>query len=187
VDGVPLLAHALRAVPEAVPCVVVGPRWQDDAGLPRAAGLIWALEGRRFGGPAVALGAGLDHLPDDVEDVLVLAADQPFAASAVRVLIALRERLTRPEGPQCCLAVDGAGVRQPLLGLYARGPLRRAVEAAGAEAAGAGAARAAGGAPSMRSVLAGLRVLEVAVPEGSTFDVDTPADLRAAEARRPPG
>ena len=182
-DGVPLLAHALRAVPEAVPCVVVGPRRPDDAGLPRAASLVWALEGRRFGGPAVALGAGLDHLPDDVEDVLVLAADQPFAASAVRVLIALRERLTLPEGPQCCLAVDGAGVRQPLLGLYARGPLRRAVEAAAAEAAGA---EAAGRAPSMRSVLAGLRVLEVAVPEGSTFDVDTPADLRAAEARRPP-
>jgi molybdopterin-guanine dinucleotide biosynthesis protein A len=191
VDGMTLLGHALRAVPAAVPCVVVGPRWPDDAGLPRAADLIWALEERRFTGPAVALGAGVEHLPQGIIDVLVLAADQPFAASAVRVLVALRARLAASGGPECCVAVDEDGVRQPLLGLYALAPLRRAMRAVGVpgeSGESVGGSRAGGSerAPSLRSVLAGLRVLEVAVPLGSTTDVDTPDDLDQARARAHP-
>src|SRR4051794_6822376 len=162
-----LLARALAAVPRELPCVIVGP----VRPLPERAEVTWVLEEPRFAGPVAALRSGLAVLPEGVDGVLLLAADQPFAAEAVAALFT-----AWPDAPTCeaLVALDESGRRQPLLALYALGPLRARLEAP------AGPAESPPVDASMRSVLAGLRVREHRIPPGSAFDVDTEADLDAA-------
>ncbi|MFN8074749.1 MAG: NTP transferase domain-containing protein [Kineosporiaceae bacterium] len=166
VDGVSLLERALAAVPAGVTAVVAGPE--------------------RDGGPAAAVLSVLREAPDGLVRVLVLAGDQPFAAAVVPHLLAAlpgpgqgaaagreAEDPTIAGGPQGAIAVDPSGHRQPLLAVYAAGPLRRALEALPDDARGAGLLR----------VVAGLRLVEVAVGHEHASDVDTPADLARARAR----
>lgn len=161
-----LLSRTLAAVPSELPCVIVGP----VRPLPERAEVIWMLEEPRFSGPVAALRSGLAGLPDEVDGVLLLAADQPFAAEAVSTLFT-----AWADAAPCdaLVALDESGRRQPLLALYALGPLRARLEEPTIDA-------------SMRSVLAGLRVREYQVPPGSAFDVDTEADLGTARNRIAP-
>lgn len=159
-----LLSAAVGAVPPEMPCVIVGPVQP----LPERTGLVWALEEQRFSGPVGALKAGLVALPARTDGVLLLAGDLPFAGPAVRVLISTWE----DGAAEAVVAVDESGQVQPLLALYALEPLRRSLAASSDQA-------------SMRSLLAGLRVRRCQVPAGSTFDVDTLDDLRAAHGVEP--
>ncbi|MFB9376973.1 NTP transferase domain-containing protein [Kineococcus gynurae] len=114
------------------------------------------------GGPAAALAAALGAAGPDVDVLVLLGADQPFAASAVpRLLGALSEDPTAAG----VLGRDPSGYPQPLLSAHRRA--RLGVPVPGAPL------RAAFGTP----------LLDVALTDRECLDVDTPDDLdRASRA-----
>ncbi|HKG49454.1 MAG TPA: NTP transferase domain-containing protein [Actinomycetales bacterium] len=145
--------------------VVVGPH------RPGPADLLRVREDPPGGGPVAGLAAGMATnlgrgLGDD-DLVAVLAGDQPFAARALPVLA------TVVGGDwDGAVGVDRDGRDQPLLAVYRAGPLRRAI---GRHPAGA----------RVRDVVGRLRVARTPLPEDSSVDVDTVADLeRAREVLR---
>ncbi|KHL03887.1 hypothetical protein LK10_08140 [Sinomonas humi] len=122
-EGATLLDRALRAVSQAGRVVVVGPR-QPVAGV-----VHWARESPEFAGPVAALGAGVAALPSAGEPqgapwVAVLAADLPLAAEALAPLLAACALGAESD---VVLAEDEGGRQQPLLALYRRAPLERAL------------------------------------------------------------
>jgi molybdopterin-guanine dinucleotide biosynthesis protein A len=163
-DGAPLLERSLAAAAGARHTVVVGP---EAAGLP--AGVLNCREDPPFAGPAAAVAAGLDALraAGRADLVLVLACDMPRAGDAVR---ALREALPGT-GADGVMASSADGRLQPLAGFYGTAVLERAVQDA--------AARNALAHGSVFALLASLDVQAVAVPAGSTDDVDTWDDAAA--------
>lgn len=104
------------------------------------------------GGPVAAIAAGLPLI--DSEWVLVIAADMPFA---VPMLLGL------PRRADAVIPVAD-GHRQPLSAWYRVAALRDLRPGM-----------------SMRQVLAGLDLVEIEVPTQLVADIDTPADLAAAE------
>ncbi|APX01340.1 molybdenum cofactor guanylyltransferase [Arthrobacter sp. QXT-31] len=163
-DGATLLERSLAAAAGARHTVVVGPA---VAGLPP-----WVLTSREdppFAGPAAAIAAGLAALrgAGPADKVLVLACDMPGVGAAVR---ALREALPG-SGADGVLAASADGRLQPLVGFYGTAVLERAVQEA--------AARNALVHGSVFALLASLDVQAVAVPAGSTDDVDTWDDAAA--------
>lgn len=162
VSGRSLLAHACAAVDEARRLVVVAP--SGLAGTPARA--IVTREEPPFAGPAAALGAGLDALGEDAEDlVVVLAADVPRAAEAVPPLLAAAASCR--DG---VVARSSDGHRQPLLAVYRRAALGGAL-AAHVPLTDLGVNR----------VLRDLDLDELDLPDVVLADVDTPADLRRLE------
>ncbi|HKS00614.1 MAG TPA: NTP transferase domain-containing protein [Arthrobacter sp.] len=163
-DGATLLERSLAAAAGARHTVVVGP---EAAGLP--AGVLTCREDPPFAGPAAAVAAGLDALraAGRADLVLVLACDMPRAEDAVR---ALREALPGT-GADGIMASSADGRLQPLAGFYGTAVLERAVQDA--------AARNALVHGSVFALLASLDVQAVAVPAGSTDDVDTWDDAAA--------
>lgn len=155
VGGEPLLVSALKAAAGATVTVVVGP---PSTHHPAA---LTTREEPPGGGPVAAIAAGMTLL-DDAEWVLVLACDTPRAAAAIPVLLA--GAASRPD------AVVGFadGHRQPLLALYRRDALAAALGDLEVEAA------------SMRALTDRLRVVEVALPEGTAKDLDTWEDVEQA-------
>ncbi len=189
--GRPVLVHTLSAGIDGLlegdaaadglcmPAVVVARA--DHPARPAAQALHpdlgWTVEHPPGGGPAAGLAAGLRlilHPADGVPParVVVLAADMPFARTAIpRLLAALGEAEGGAEGEaEAAVGKDPDGVRQPLLALYRTAPLAAALAAL--PAAGA----------SMRSVLERLRVTEVAITTREAFDLDTPEHLLLAAA-----
>ena len=190
-DGDSLLRRSAAAAWGARAAVVVGPdAWEVPAGFLRC------REEPPFGGPAAAIAAGLAALA--VADgnrprlTLVLACDMPNVGQAVAVLkAALRSGGLAAEvlaagglasaapaagGPpgvkfDGVVAVSEDGRRQPLVGFYSTTALQRSV----AELESTG--RLING--SVRALLASLDVQLVAVPAGSTADVDTWDDAAA--------
>lgn len=153
--GSTVLERVIAGCPAGCDVVVVGPARPLN-------GVRFVREEPPGGGPAAAVAAGLAVVEADV--VVLLAGDLPFGYRAVpRLLGALAG--WSGEG---AVGVDPDGVRQPLLGAFRSAALRAAL------AAPAGR--------SMRSVLAGLLLLEVPVDAVETLDVDTAADLEAARA-----
>jgi molybdopterin-guanine dinucleotide biosynthesis protein A len=203
-DGDSLLGRAAAAAGGAKAAVVVGP---DAAEVPTGevpAGFLRCREEPPFGGPAAAIAAGLAALAaaggNRPRLTLVLACDMPNAGQAVAALkAALRSagpdgagpavvvaagELTagtysagQPPGhpagwePDGVVAVSEDGRRQPLVGFYSTAALQRSV----AELESAGRLINS----SVRSLLASLDVQLVAVPAGSTADVDTWDDAAA--------
>ena len=163
-DGATLLERSLAAVVGARQTVVVGP---EPAGLPAA--VLTCREDPPFAGPAAAIAAGLAALraagPADM--VLVLACDMPRVGEAVH---ALRAALPG-SGADGVMASSADGRLQPLAGFYGTAVLERAVREA--------AARNALVHGSVFALLASLDVQAVAVPAGSTDDVDTWDDAAA--------
>jgi molybdenum cofactor guanylyltransferase len=157
------LLEGLAAQLPDVPVVVVGPE------RPTRRRVAWAREDPPGGGPAAALASALADGPTSGL-VLVVAGDLPFGADAVPALRAAEREDTAADA---WVAVDGAGVVQPLLGLYRAAALRVALRA---DATGGPAGR------SVRGLLSGMRVAPVAVPARATLDVDTEDDLRAVRA-----
>nr|WP_301952307.1 NTP transferase domain-containing protein [Rathayibacter sp. VKM Ac-2857] len=160
-DGSTLLAHALAAVAGSRSVVVAGPpELHDGVGTARL-----VQEDPAFGGPVAGLAAALPLLARTgaPEWIAVLAADLVDPAPALERLLA--SAAAADPATDALLAVDGDGRAQLLLGLHRRAALTAALErlpwADGA---------------SVRALLAGLTVLLVEVPAGSTADVDDPAD-----------
>lgn len=152
VGGRTLLEHTLAACAGAGTRIVVGPT-RDEVG---EEDVVQVREDPPFGGPVAALAAAIHRV--DAPVVLVLACDMPDVASAVQVL-----RVEAMGDGDAVLAEDDGRV-QYLAGLYRRDALRRALAGAAPDA-------------SMRSLLTRLSVRTVAVPHGSTADVDHPRDL----------
>lgn len=159
--GRSLLAHACEAVAGAATLVVVGP--DGLTGTPERAVVV--REDPPFGGPAAALGAGLNGLPDPAAFVVVVAGDVPRASNAVPLLLAAAE--TAVDG---VLARQGDGRRQPLLAVYRSASLRAAVDA-NAPLTGL----------AVHRLISGLELVELELPDEVLADIDTPADLRRHE------
>lgn len=172
VAGRPLVDHALDAVAGARRRVVVGPPELARHGAPTV------LEDPPRGGPVAGIDAGLAHLdrtPDGTDDgsgkrppdadlpVVVLACDVPRAAEAVPLLLAALASAPDADGAQM---VDPRGERQTLVAVYHRTALRAALASLG-EVRGA----------SVRRLVAGLRTVGVADPDGVAQDADTWQDV----------
>lgn len=158
IGDVTLLDRALEAASGCREVVVVGPR---DETRPKA---LWAREEPPGGGPVAGIAAGIEALPQDADLLLVLACDMPRAGSVVPALIAGAEGDGSPGDG--AWGVDGTGRAQPLLAVYERGALVRALARIG-DAHGA----------SMRALTDDLRMREVAVGEAAR-DADTWDDVR---------
>lgn len=162
VDGSTLLDHALGALPDADPVVVVGPA------VDAAREVVWTREDPEGSGPAAALQAGLVALHAArserslvASDVVLLAADLPRARDLATELLRAESAASghglvvvdhelRPQWTSCLLtpAAQERLLAQP-----------SAVDA------------------SLQSLLQPLDLAPVAAPPGATRDVDTPADL----------
>jgi molybdopterin-guanine dinucleotide biosynthesis protein A len=164
VGGVTLLDRVLSAVADAHHCIVVGPR------RPTAWPVTFTIEEPAGSGPAAAIVHGLSFV--DAATVVVLAADMPFAATAVPKLI---DALAGAQADAVML-VDDSGRRQPLLAAYRTDALRRCSDGRGWRGA------------SVRALTEGLTVVEVAAVGDEALDCDTPEQLTAAQeaANLPP-
>jgi molybdopterin-guanine dinucleotide biosynthesis protein A len=159
------LSRVLDAVRAADVVVVCGP---ERDGVQRPAGstepLRWVQETPPGGGPVAALAAALAEVRNPL--VAVLACDLPFiTATAIEQLLAG----VVGDGAVLC---DRQGRRQPLCAVYARDALRTALERIGT-AEGA----------SMRTLLGGLDLVEIADEVGVSDDVDEPDQLEEARRR----
>jgi molybdopterin-guanine dinucleotide biosynthesis protein A len=165
--GTSLLARTLAAVADARRTAVVGDMPSD---IPLPPAVVVTREDPPFSGPAAAIGAGLalldERAGDDPADVVVVVAcDMPGIDGAVR---ALRASLPIGHAADGVIARDGRGRHQPLAAIYRANALRAAVESFRETGTLEGL--------SMRALIAGLHLVALAVPDGSTDDVDTPAD-----------
>ncbi|WP_026548280.1 NTP transferase domain-containing protein [Paenarthrobacter nicotinovorans] len=170
-DGATLLSHALQAARGAAAVVVVGPDVPVAGGVPFPVEVLHAREEPAFAGPAAAIAAGLAALQSrgsSAQWTLVLACDMPHASRGVS---ALWDALAAHAGVEGAMAVSVDGRKQPLLGVYNTAALEREAAAA---SQGAGLADS-----SVFRLLARLNLLDVAVPAGSTDDVDTWEDAAA--------
>lgn len=178
VGGRTLLDHAVAAVADCDPVVVVGPR------MPVAGNVAWVREDPPFGGPVAAIAAGLAHLetiapeptttepttaePAPTAEVYVLAADLPNADEAVALL---RRHPISPAEDGVCLS-DASGRMQWLTGRYRVDALRAAARALPDEGRDA----------SARALLGGLTLTAVDAG-GLAADIDTWDDLERARAK----
>jgi molybdopterin-guanine dinucleotide biosynthesis protein A len=155
VAGRTLLDRVLDVLAGAGQIVVVG------AVRPVERPVQWTRESPPGGGPVAALGAGLAL--SQAARVLVLACDLPLITTAtVQRLLAALERGASGTGADAAMLVDPAGRRQPLLAVYDRCALAAALVGLG-EPAGR----------SMRALVAGLDVVEVAAVGNEALDCDT--------------
>lgn len=156
--GRSLLRRVLDAVPLASPRVVVGEVAARD--------FIATIEDRPGSGPAYALAAGLQYVPEGVPLVVVLAGDLPF------LTVALTEALCEAvKGDRDgAVLIDHNGRRQWLCGVWRRAVLTERLAKA---VPGSG----------VRGLLGGLRIAEVSWLDDDLppwFDCDTPAALEYA-------
>ena len=159
VEGRTMLERALEATAAADPVVVVGPE------CPTSRPVTWTREDPPGGGPAAGVMAGLDALPVPAGTVCVLAVDMPrFTAGTLSRLVAVLD--SEPDADAACL-LDASGRLQWLAGVYRLGPLEAARPADRAVEHGM----------SIRSLVRGLRIAEVASVAEEAHDVDTWDDL----------
>ena len=168
VGGARLLDRVLDAVRAAGRVIIVGPErplassWRRSRPPP-----IWTRERPRGGGPAAALGAGLEAVT--APTVVVLAVDLPFASSGM--VARLLEALTSEVAAEGAIARDRSGRDQYLAGAYRAGSLRKRLDALGS-AQGV----------SMRTVIGGMHLSRLDEDWGGE-DCDTWEDVRAARQR----
>lgn len=161
VGGVSLLDRVLAAVADAGRTVVVGPQ------RPVAVPVTWCREEPAGGGPVAALCAGLQHVDADV--VLSLAADLPWIAPAVPVLIGALA--ASPYG--CAALTDTGGRVNYLASAWRRTSLQRALASVGDPVDA-----------SMRDLVGAVRMIRVADPGGWGADCDTWDDIEGARRRQ---
>ena len=158
IDGRTLLAHALDAVLDATEIVVVGEQ------VPTERPVTFVVESPRYGGPVAALLTGCDSLLRSTPTVAVLAVDMPrLSHDTFRRLHA---------GHQEAPAADGA----VLVGPDGRRQLALVIDRARLGAVRPDHEGQHG--LSVRRLLAGLNLVEVASIGDEHRDVDTWADLR---------
>jgi molybdopterin-guanine dinucleotide biosynthesis protein A len=156
VNGSPLVAHAVEAARAlGADVVVVGPagfELPDDVAVVR--------EDPPYSGPYAAVAAGLAAVDVDASVVLVLAGDLVDPGALLPRLVAAVDA-----GAEAAVAVDSAGLRQPLLAAYALVPLLGGI--VGVDPTNRAASE----------LLDGLHVVEVADDARHTRDIDTVEDL----------
>jgi molybdopterin-guanine dinucleotide biosynthesis protein A len=157
VGGATLFERAVAAVEAAGIMVVVGPRRPVD----RAA--IFTTEMPAGSGPAAAIAHGLQFVTADV--VVVLAADVPFAQTAVPRLV---DALLAEPAADAAMIVDANGRRQPLIAAYRLHSLRAVA-----------GARDWTDQP-VRALIETLEVVEISAVGPEALDCDTPEQLDAA-------
>ena len=173
VDGRRLIDTVLAACTSARVVVVSPPR----AGLGAATVV---REHPAGGGPAAALATGIRALLDPPSDppgnrfTAVLAADLPGITAAL--LIRLAELLRQNPAAAGALALDPAGRRQLLLGVWRLGPLAAAIHR-----------RPDWSGVALSELLDPLPVVEFPAGSREVGDIDTPADLADWRAAEPPG
>lgn len=170
-----LLERALAAASRCGEVVVVG------TPVPTPRPVVWTREEPPGGGPAAGLLAGLDALSDAPEMLLALAVDMPLVtAGTVDRLASAARAAPDSDGAVLC---DDDGHPQTLAGVYRLSALRRARPSPGPPGMfpepGASRPRGTANGLSMRSLIAGLRLVEVPAIGGEAQDVDTWADLEA--------
>jgi molybdopterin-guanine dinucleotide biosynthesis protein A len=161
VSGQSLLARTIQAVAgsDVRHTVIVGDEGMDA--------VVAIREEPAFAGPVAATAAGLRALSADSDAVLVVACDMPGIASALPVLLGDLTgdgaiAVDRGRRQQLAVVIRTAALRQALTGLPT------VVDA------------------SMRDLIAGLDLIEVVVPQGSTDDIDTWDDAARLGATAPP-
>ena len=167
VDGRTLLERVVAAADPARDRVLVGEA--GASALPADVRVV--REEPPVGGPAAGVAAGVRALGGDADAVLLLAGDQPFVAGASAPLL---EALGRAEDADGARAVDAGGRAQHLTCVVRRAALEAAIVTASAGGSIDGV--------SMRRLLEPLRLVDVAVPDDATIDVDTWADADAVGA-----
>jgi molybdopterin-guanine dinucleotide biosynthesis protein A len=160
VGGRSLLSAALAAAAGG-PIVVVGPTRELPPGVRSA------VEKPAGGGPAAAVAAGFQALPPLGPDALVavLAADLPGISADT--LARLRAELVGHPDADGAELVDASGRRQQLIGVWRHAALAAAL-----------ARRDSWHNGSVRELLSGLLVIEVAGTGGESDDIDTSDDLQ---------
>jgi molybdopterin-guanine dinucleotide biosynthesis protein A len=159
-----MVARVLDAV-RPRPVLVVGRPDDVPDGIPVL------LEDPPGGGPAAAVAAGLAHLPEATDVVVVLAADLPFVTSVH--LDRLAEAAMDPSTTAgLAVTTDASGRANWLCSAWRRSVLGAAVDALGDPAG-----------RSMRDLTAGVHAVEVPDIDGVADDVDTPSDLERARRR----
>jgi molybdopterin-guanine dinucleotide biosynthesis protein A len=156
VGGSSLLSRAVAAVGEAATVTVVGPVRVLDVPV------LWCEEAPAGGGPVAAFAAGLAG--GDASTIVLIAADLPFIAGAVEVLVSALG------SHDVAVLVDSSGRANYLASAW-----RRPV--AVASVAGDVGGR------SMRSLMPGLDVVEVLDSGDWGMDCDTWEAVAAARAR----
>ncbi|HXD60971.1 MAG TPA: NTP transferase domain-containing protein [Lacisediminihabitans sp.] len=161
--GKTLLENTVSAVSE-FRTVVVGTI--TTGSLP--AGVLVCREDPPFGGPAAAVGAGLDALEAGTASgsdfTVVLACDMPGVADVVPPLLRALEGSTA-DG---VITVDEQQRRQPLAAAYRTAPLRLAVQRQRHTASLGGL--------SMFQLIRELTLVELPMADRTTSDVDTWSD-----------
>jgi molybdopterin-guanine dinucleotide biosynthesis protein A len=162
-----LLERVVAAVAAARAVVVVGPR------RPLAREVTWCLERPAGGGPVAAIAAGLAHTQG--EFVVVLAADLPWIAPAVRrLLTALSDR----PNADVAVVVDSTGRRNHLAAAWRRAALNtalnrlastRAAAAQGSALHGAAAQGAAAQGAALHGAAAQGAAAQAAAAQGSAL------------------
>lgn len=162
VGGRTILVGLLTGLPD-VPTVVVAP--PPTSPLPdELAHVRWTREDPPGGGPAAGLAAGVAALPESIDIVVALAGDQPFAASAVRRLVA---GLRSDPGVGAVLGIDAGGRAQPLLAAYRAAELAPVLPQVRPG-------------DSIRSAVAGITCSFLPLASAEYLDVDDPDDLALA-------
>jgi len=157
-----LLEHAVAAVSFARATVVVG-----DVGTSMlAAAVLLTRESPPFAGPAAGIAAGIEALASAVPSTpsdytMVIACDMPLAAAATGAL----HRALRSELPtDGLIAVDDQQRRQPLAALYNTASLTTTIAEHHQRHTLSNL--------SVFRLIDGLTLTPIAVPAGSTDDVD---------------
>jgi molybdopterin-guanine dinucleotide biosynthesis protein A len=173
VGGETLLSRTLRAVGESRTAVIGPPELQGIVG--RWANASLARESPPFGGPVAAIAAGcalLDTSGPGPEWLILLACDLPRASEAVQALAETVPGLSDDEAGACLIVDDRP---QWLCGIYRAQAVRAAIERL----------LRAGGVDSVpvRALLGPLTLRRIDGLADIAFDIDTPADLFAANER----
>jgi molybdopterin-guanine dinucleotide biosynthesis protein A len=161
-----LLENTVAAASGVRCTVVVG----DTAAQSLPANVLVTREKPAFGGPASAIGAGLDLLlaahPVHSAVTVVLACDLPNVERAVQYLVReLRRTGITDDG---LIAVDSAGRLQPLLAAYSTPALVTAIALQRETGTLDGL--------SVFHLIRALTLHQVKIPDEATADVDTWAD-----------
>lgn len=160
IAGRRLIDRTLEAARGARDVVVVGPSSV-------APGMRVTIEDPPGSGPVAGLAAGLSALPGGAALVLVLACDLPGVAGAVPDLVSAVSADGAVDG---ALLVDVDGRRQSLAAVYRRAALDAALARLVCERGDLVDA-------SMRRLIGGLTLVEVADLAGRGADIDTWADV----------
>ncbi|WP_404390332.1 molybdenum cofactor guanylyltransferase [Humibacillus xanthopallidus] len=164
VGAAPMVVRVLAAA-RPRPVLVVGRDDDVPDGIPVL------VEDPAGCGPVAAIAAGLGHLPEGADVVVVLAADLPFVTSVhLDRLVSAVLHHPPTEGP--AVTTDATGRLNWLCSAWRRAALEAAIDRLGDPAG-----------RSMRDLAAGLRPVEVADTDHVADDVDTPDDLTRARRR----